>query len=265
VADLDIIIPVYNEGENIVPVLESLRAAVKTPFRVWICYDRDDDNTLVALNQYRDAPFEIILVKNRGRGAHGAVLSGFAASTAPCVLVFPADDTYNGPMIDRMVERMRDGCEIVAASRFMRGGLMHGCPWIKALLVRTAASTLYHFAGIQTRDATNGFRMFSRKVLDSIEIESSQGFTYSLELLAKCHRLGWKIGEVPVSWYERTRGTSRFRVFRWARAYLKWYLYAFSTTWFRRGSGTVTLRRQSHGGSGQARDRTSVEGHHSRV
>jgi dolichol-phosphate mannosyltransferase len=244
-ADLDIVIPVYNEGDNIVAVLEGLRAAVRTPFHVWICYDRDDDNTLTALQNYDGPPFPVTAVKNRGVGAHGAVLTGFAASSAPAVLMFPADDIINGPILDRMYEQIRDGCEIVAASRFMPGGAMEGCPWVKALLVRTAAFTLHYFARIPTHDPTNGFRMFSRRVLDRIEIESSQGFTYSLELLVKAHRMGWQIGEVPAVWKERTRGSSRFRVFHWAGAYLTWYLYAFRTTWLRQGLDTVPLRKQS--------------------
>jgi dolichol-phosphate mannosyltransferase len=249
-ADLDIIIPVYNEGENIVPVLEGLRRTVRTPFHIWICYDRDDDNTLVALSQYQGTPFPITLVKNRGVGAHGAVLTGFASSRAPAVLVFPADDTDNGPILDRMYALIRSGCDIAAASRFMPGGSMNGCPWIKALLVRAAAFTLHHFARIPTHDPTNGFRMFSRRILDQIEIESSQGFTYSLELLVKAHRLRWKIGQVPAVWNERSHGSSRFRVFRWAGPYLTWYAYAFRTTWLGRKPDTVRLRSRPKAGTG---------------
>jgi len=243
-AALDIVIPVYNEGDNIIAVLEGLREAVRTPFHVLICYDRDDDNTLTALQNYEGPQFPLTAVKNRGVGAHGAVLTGFAASSATAVLMFPADDTFNGPILDTMYEKIRNGCEIVAASRFMPGGSMNGCPWVKAVLVRTAAFTLHYFARIPTHDPTNGFRMFSRRVLDEIEIQSSQGFTYSLELLVKAHRMGWKIGEVPAVWYERTRGSSRFRVFHWAGAYLTWYFYAFRTTWLGQRADTVPLRSQ---------------------
>jgi dolichol-phosphate mannosyltransferase len=59
--------------------------------------------------------------------------------------------------------------------------------------------------------------------------------------VVKCHRLRWRIGEVPAQWYERTRGTSRFQVMRWLPAYLRWYLYAFATTYLRRPAGTVRL------------------------
>jgi dolichol-phosphate mannosyltransferase len=242
VAELDIIIPVYNEGRNIVAVLDSLGRSVKTSFRVLLCYDHDDDDTLPALAAYRPAGFEIELVKNRGRGVFGAVTTGFAASTAPAVLMFPADDDYNAPRLDAMVERFRSGCEIVAASRFTTGGRMVGCPPLKAALVRGSAFVLRHLARLPTSDPSNGFRLFSRHVIRSIPLESTQGFTYSIELLVKCHRLGWAIGEVPVEWYERKAGQSRFRVLRWLPAYFRWFRYAFATTWLRRGPQTVARR-----------------------
>jgi glycosyltransferase involved in cell wall biosynthesis len=240
---LDILIPVYNEGENIIRTLETLSRFVKTSFRVLICYDRDNDTTLDALRSYSEPPFEILLVKNRGDGVHGAVVTGFQASTALAVVVFPADDDYNAGIVDRMYRKFQEGCEIVAASRFMPGGRMEGCRWQKAVLVRAAAFTLHYIARIPTRDATNGFRLFSRRILDTIEIESRVGFTYSIELLVKCHRLGWKIGEAPALWFERMKGASRFRITRWLFAYLRWYFYAFATTYLRRGADTVTMKR----------------------
>src|ERR1043165_7188529 len=93
--ELDIVIPVYNEGENIVRVLDSFRKHVQTPCRVLICYDREEDNTLPVIRAYPQDAFTLQLVKNRGKGALGAVLSGFEASTAPAVLMYPADDDYN--------------------------------------------------------------------------------------------------------------------------------------------------------------------------
>jgi dolichol-phosphate mannosyltransferase len=226
-SELDIVIPVYNEGAGIAPVLESLASSVKTPFRTYICYDRDDDTTLPYLKPFMDKGMAITPLKNKGVGAQGAVLTGFRTSTAPWVIMLPADDTVNARILDQMVEEARKGAEIVCASRFMEGGKMEGCPWLKAVLVRTASFTLYHLARLPTHDATNGFRLFSRRVLDTITIESSTGFTYSLELLVKVHLLGWKIAEVPAEWYERTQGRSRFKVLSWVPSYLKWYFYAF--------------------------------------
>jgi len=212
-----------------------------TPSRVLICYDSEDDDTLPAIDNNRAAlaGMSIELVRNRGRGAHSAVLAGFAASTAPFVLVFPADDDYNAGMLDAMVGKAEGGCDIVCASRFMAGGSMQGCPWLKAVLVRAANFTLYHVARLPTHDASNGFRLFSRRVVDEIEIESERGFCYSIELLVKCHRLGWPIGEVPARWFQRAHGQSRFQVIKWLPEYLRWYAYAFATTYLRRPAASV--------------------------
>jgi dolichol-phosphate mannosyltransferase len=240
-ARLDIVIPVYNEGENITPVLDSFLAEVHTASRVLICYDRDDDTTLPAIAAYpRRDSLEVVFVKNRTRGPHAAVMTGLAQSTAPFALVYMADDNYNAGRIDGMVEKADQGYDIVVASRFVPGGCMVGAPWLKGLLVRAASFTLYHLARLPVHDPSNGLRLFSRRVIDEIAVESDSGFTYSIELLVKCHRLGWPIGEVPIEWHERTAGQSRFRVMKWLPKYLRWYFYAFATTWL--GARSVTRK-----------------------
>ena len=243
-ARLDIVIPVYNEGRNILATLGALRDHMRTPARIMICYDRPDDDTLTTIeaNRARLEGLNIEFVRNPGRGAHGAVMAGFAASRAPFVMVYPADDDFNGAIVDTMVGKAEAGADIVCASRFMAGGCMVGCPWLKALLVRVAAFTLYYIARLPTHDPTSGFRLFSRRVIDSIAVESDSGFCYSLELLVKCHRLGWPVAEVPAQWFERTAGTSRFRVISWLPAYLRWYGYALATTFLRLPANSVKLR-----------------------
>jgi glycosyltransferase involved in cell wall biosynthesis len=244
-SELDIVIPVYNEGENILRVLDSFRKHVRTSCRVLICYDQESDNTLPVVRAYSQEQFSLQLVKNRGRGALGAVLTGFEDSTAPAVLMYPADDDYNATQIDPMVQKFREGAEIVVASRFISGGCMKGCPWLKATLVRSSAFVLYHLARLPTRDPSNGLRIFSRRVLDNIPIESTVGFAYSIELLVKAHRLDWRIEEVPAGWFERRQGKSRFQVLKWVPQYLHWFAYAFATTYFFRGPKTVRLKQVS--------------------
>jgi dolichol-phosphate mannosyltransferase len=243
-AALDIIIPVYNEGRNILATLGALSRELKTPARVLICHDLPDDDTLPAVrsNPQAHAGLVVEFVRNPGRGAHAAVMTGMAASRAPLVLVYPADDDFNAGILDRMVALAREGCDIVCASRFMPGGTMQGCPLLKAVLVRSGAFTLHHIARLPTHDPTSGFRLFSRRVVDRIAVESQEGFCYSIELLVKAHRLGWRIGEVPALWFERKHGASRFRVLRWLPAYLRWYFYAFATTFLRRPPDTVVLK-----------------------
>jgi len=241
---LDIVIPVYNEGNIILATLAELRRSVSTPSRILICYDLPDDNTLAMIDGHPEQVegLTIEFVRNRSRGAHAAVMTGFAASRAPFVLMFPADDDFNAGMIDVMVGKAEQGADVVCASRFIPGGSMVGCPWLKALLVRTAAFTLYYIAGLPSRDPTNGFRLFSRRVIERIEIESDRGFCYSLELLVKCHRLGWPVSDVPAKWIERRQGASRFQVLNWVPAYLRWYVYAFATTFLRLPAHSVKQR-----------------------
>jgi len=246
VAEIDIVIPVYNEGKNIIAVIESLRAAVTSKYRVLICYDFDEDDTLPAIRSHSHDGVEIVFVKNYGTGPHQAIMAGFSASLAPAVLVMPADDDYNAGIIDSMMARFHDGNDIVCASRFMKGALgLEGAPWLKNILVRTAAFTLYHFARLPTEDATNGFRLFSRRLLGLVDIESNEGFVYSLELLVKAIRLELKIGQVPARWIERTQGQSRFKILRWLPAYLRWYFYAFATQWLGRGPASVRTKGTS--------------------
>lgn len=242
-AELDIVIPVYNEGPNILATLGAIAGAVKTPTRVLICYDRPDDDTLpvVRENPQAYAGLDVEFVRNPSRGAHAAVMAGFAASTAPFIIVYPADDDFNGAIVEPMVGLARDGCDIVCASRFMPGGKMEGCPWLKAVLARTAAFLLHRIARLPTHDPTSGFRLFSRRVVERIPVESHQGFCYSIELLVKAHRLGWRVGEIPALWFERKHGSSQFKVLQWLPAYLRWFRYAFATTFLRRPPETVVL------------------------
>ncbi len=81
-------------------------------------------------------------------------------------------------------------------------------------------------------------------MIKSIPLESEFGFTYSIELLAKTHRLGWKIKDVPARWFQRKHGESRFKVLNWVPYYLRWYFYAFETTFLRRSAATVQLNSE---------------------
>lgn len=238
--ELDIVVPVYNEGKNIIPLLEDVRRHVETPYRVLICYDFDEDDTLPAVAAYphKDA-VEIKFVKNTGRGPNLAVVTGIHQSTAPFVLAYMADDDFNADVIDRMVERAKAGAVVVAGSRFVPGGFMDGCVWYKKLLTVTANKSMHLLGRSPIRDNTNGFKLFTRELLDLVELESTEGFTYGIELVAKAHRLGLRLDEMPAKWYERREGESRFQILPWIKPYLRWYFFTFATTWLKRGPETM--------------------------
>ena len=119
---------------------------------------------------------------------------------------------------------------------------MVGGPPLKVLLVRAAGWFMRHVARVPTHDASNGFRLFSRRVIEQIPMESDSGFAYSIEFLVKAHRIGWPITEVPVDWYERKAGQSRFRMLAWLPTYLRWLLFALGTTYIRRSPASVKLK-----------------------
>ncbi len=240
--ELDIIIPVYNEGENIIEILNALKNDVKTPFQAFICYDFDEDNTLPAIEQAGDTGFEIRLVKNKGRGVHDAIMTGFNESQAGAVMVFPADEAYNMPIVDAMYTKFKEGNDLVVASRFIKGGSMSGGPFFKSILVRVASFILRWFVGMPASDATYGLRLVSRKILDTIQIESTEGWTYAIELLAKCHRLKWGVAEVPAIWLRRERGKSRFNLRKWLPYYFGWFRYALATTYLGKRPEAVKLK-----------------------
>ena len=108
---LEIIIPVYNEGENINQVFDQLQKRVKVKFRVLLCFDHDDDSTLSSYDE-KNYGFEIIAVKNKGIGAHGAIMTGMNYSNSKCIIVFPADDVINQNIIDDMYQKFVDGSKI---------------------------------------------------------------------------------------------------------------------------------------------------------
>ena len=231
---IDIIIPVYNEGEKVYNLLKLFNDNIKNKFRVLFCYDLDDDNIFNYIEKFQEFNFEIKFIKNPSRGPCSAIKQGFLMSNSECVIVYPADDFLNFNILDKMYNNFKMGSEIVAASRFVKGGSMKGCPFIKSFLVRAASYSLYYLSSIPIKDASNGFRLFSRKILNEIKIESKVGFAYSLEILVKCNRLNYKITEIPAQWEERSEGSSRFKIFKWLPQYLKWYRYGFATTWLRK-------------------------------
>lgn len=231
---LDIIIPIFNEGKQIIKLLDQFNLKLQTEITIYLCYDNDDDNIFQNLDLLKNLKFEIKLIKNPNKGPCTAVIEGLKKSNANCKIVFPADDFINIDLIDKMYNKhLNDDADIVVASRFIEGGSMKGCPLLKSILVRLASGTLYFFSSIPVRDASNGFRLFSQKLLNNVKLESKLGFAYSLELLVKCNRLKFKIVELPAQWEERSEGESRFKIFKWLREYLRWYFYGLKTYWLK--------------------------------
>lgn len=231
---LEIVIPIYNEGDKVIKLLNMFNSFVKNKFRVLLCYDNEKDNIFEYKNELKNYKFEIVMVKNSFTGPCHAIKQGLLYSDSDCVIVFPADDFLNINLIDQMYSLYKNGNDVVVPSRFMKGGSMIGCPIIKEILVRSASIILFYFSNIGVRDATNGFRLFSRNLLNKVNIESSKGFAYSLELLAKSKKLGMQSCELPAKWEEREfKSKSRFKLLYWLPEYLRWFFYCLLNSWFK--------------------------------
>ncbi len=225
---LDIIIPVYNEGELIVNTLRSIENYFKYPFNIFICYDEENDNTIDAIEKSSLDKKNIFYVKNKLKGAHGAVMTGIQKSISDIVLVIPADDDYNTINIQNMFQVMtNNNIDVLCPDRFIEKNSIINGPFIKFLIVRIVNLSLYYLANVYTKDATNGFRFFSRRVINNIKIQSRTGFIYSLEYLIKSIEKNYKIANFPAKWIERKKGQSRFTILKWSLDYLYWYFYAF--------------------------------------
>ena len=146
--NLEIIIPVFNEGENLIKVFDHLKLNVKNNFLVLLCYDNDNDDLFKNLELLKKKKVFFKLVKNKFFGPCGAVKTGLLFSDTEIKIVYPVDDLINGKIIDSMIKKYKEGFDIVAPSRFMNGGSMKNCPLIKSILVRFASFTLFHLSSI---------------------------------------------------------------------------------------------------------------------
>jgi dolichol-phosphate mannosyltransferase len=222
---LSVVVPVYNEGENVVPTLKGVvERSHARPLEVLVVVDFDEDTTVPVVKRLQSEIPELRLHRNTiGRGVLNAIKSGLAAARAPYVLVTMGDGSDDPGDIDAMYELARGGADVVAGSRYMQGGRQLGGPLLKRTMSRAAGLSLHWLAGIPVHDATSNYRLYSKRLLEQVTIESDGGFELGIELTVKAYLLGMRVAEVPTTWRDRTAGQSRFQLWRWLPRYLRWY------------------------------------------
>jgi dolichol-phosphate mannosyltransferase len=226
--ELTVVMPVWNEGERVVPTLRAFAAAVRAPYELLVVHDMPDDTTVPVVERLAaEIPGLRAHHNTLGPGVLNAMKAGIAAARAPYVLITMADGSDEYDAVDRMVALARDGADVVAASRYMRGGHQVGGPRLKRFLSRTAGLSLHWVAGVPIHDPTNNFKLYSRRFLDATPIESEAGFELAIELSVKATLQGRRLAEIPTTWRDRTGGQSRFRLRKWLPHYLRWYVVAF--------------------------------------
>jgi dolichol-phosphate mannosyltransferase len=222
-----VVVPVYNEGENVVPTLRGVVERTRTrPLEVLVVHDFDEDTTVPVVKRLQAELPELHLHRNTlGRGVLNALRSGMAAARAPYVLVTMGDGSDDPADIDAMyaLAQGQGGADVVAGSRYMKGGHQVGGPVLKRTMSRVAGLSLHWLGGLPIHDATSNYRLYSKRLLQRVTIESTGGFELGLELTVKAYGLGMRVAEVPTTWSDRTAGESRFRLWKWLPRYLHWY------------------------------------------
>jgi len=230
---ISLVVPVFNEAENIQAFLRDVESSVGEEHETLLVYDFPEDTTLPAVAALQPPCPSVRLVHNTlGRGVLNALKAGLAASKGDVTVVMMADCSDDARDVAPMAKLIRGGADVVAGSRYVRGGRQEGGPLLKRTLSRLAGMSLHYMAGLPIHDATNNFRAYSRRVVEQIPIESAAGFSVAMELTLKAHWKGWRVAEVPTTWRDRTAGASRFRLWAWLPHYLRWYRMALRRAWF---------------------------------
>lgn len=220
---LQLVAPIYNEGEN-VKILYSQLIEEKIPFdTLKFVYDFDEDNTLPFIAEISANDSRVFAEKNEyGKGVVNALKWAMNHAKPGPFIIMMADNSDKLSGISKMVEFWQQGATIVCPSRYMKGGVQHGGGLIKAGLSRLACTSL-SWIGFPTADATNSFKLYDGEWLAKQDLESTGGFEVGIELCYKAYKQGREIKEFPTVWKDREAGESRFKVFEWLPLYLKWY------------------------------------------
>lgn len=213
--DTYVIVPTYNEADNIE---ELLRQIVELPANVGVIVvdDNSPDRTgNIAETWAEKYPQRIHVIHRTAKlGLGTAYVAGFNYGmdelNAAQLLTMDADFSHNPCHIPEMIA-MGKVKHVVIGSRYVPGGGSRHCTWKRVLLSRAGNFVARTTLGLQAHDATAGFRLYRREVLESIPLEEifSNGYSFLMELLFLCQRRGWQIGEVPIIFEDRRRGQTK--------------------------------------------------------
>jgi dolichol-phosphate mannosyltransferase len=224
-----VVIPTYNEADNLRPIVERLRRAVPA-VEVLVADDNSPDGTgeLADLMAADDASVHVLHRPGK-QGLGAAYLAGFGWAREhgyDAVVEMDADGSHAPEELPRLLDAARDA-DVVIGSRWTAGGQVVNWPWHRQLLSRGGNLYTRLALGMPVSDATGGFRVLRVDALDRLDLDSvgSQGYSFQVELCWRAHRAGLRTAEVPITFAERERGASKmspmivgealWRVTRW--------------------------------------------------
>ncbi|MEU0554386.1 polyprenol monophosphomannose synthase [Dactylosporangium sp. NPDC006015] len=208
-----VIIPTYNEADNIRPIVDRVRTA-NPAVDVLIADDNSPDGTGRIADELAAADPGVHVLHRPGKqGLGAAYLAGFAWGTDhgyDAVVEMDADGSHAPEELPRLLDALRDA-DVVLGSRYVKGGKTVGWPWHRHLISRSGNLYVRMALGMALRDATGGYRAYRVPVLDKIDIGSiaSQGYCFQVDLAWRSHRNGFRVQEVPITFAERQRGHSK--------------------------------------------------------
>ncbi len=213
--DTFVVVPTYNEADNVEDLLAQL-----LDLPVWlgviVVDDNSPDGTGELVDRWRQKHHDRVHVLHRPAklGLGSAYIDGFRKSigqlNASRVMTMDADFSHHPRYIPEMM-KLSASKHVVIGSRYVPGGGSKDCTWKRVLLSRVANLVARTALGLQASDATAGFRLYRREVLESIPLDEifSNGYSFLVEMLFLCQRRGWQVGEVPIIFEDRRKGKTK--------------------------------------------------------
>jgi glycosyltransferase involved in cell wall biosynthesis len=219
----------------IVPVLYSEPGLAQALGRLTSLGDRVDLEILVVVDvpdatreeearKMNDAvaasPGVRVLYRVGERGFGSALRHAFGQAGGDVLIPFMGDESDRAEDIPRMIEKLETGYDVVAGSRYMKGGQTVGMT-SKQQISHAYSLLVRAVGGLEIHDVSNAFKAFRRAVVDTVRTEA-ESFDISVELTIKAAQAGFRIGEIPTTWTNRAIGTSNFRFSREVLNYGRW-------------------------------------------
>ena len=216
-SDSIVIIPTYNEKENIEKIIRAVFALPKS-FHILIIDDGSPDGTASIVKGLMEEEFagRLFLVERQGKlGLGTAYICGFKWALEhgyDFVFEMDADFSHNPEDLPRLYHACADeGFGVAVGSRYVSGVNVVNWPMGRVLMSYYASRYVQFVTGIPVRDTTAGFKCYRRRVLETVDLDAIRfkGYAFQIEMKFTAYKLGFKIKEVPVIFVNRREGTSK--------------------------------------------------------
>lgn len=209
-----LIIPTYNEANNILEVLDEVLSLNIDHLDVLIVDDNSPDGTADRVKKYSQNHSNIFLKEREGKlGLGTAYIAGFEYAIEnkyDYVFEMDADLSHDPKVIPEFLKAIEEA-DLVIGSRYLTGVNVINWPLMRLFISVMASKYTRIITGLPVHDCTSGFKCFRREVLEKIPLHevSSSGYSFQIEMNFKAWKRGFRIKEVPIIFYDRTVGTSK--------------------------------------------------------